>query len=179
MNVREAIPGDASKVVAFFRTLYSETSFMLFEPDEFTVTEEQQKRRIDEMSRSGSGVMLLAEDEGRLIGVTFGNRGIARRTRHSLYVVIGVLRPWMGRGVGRELLQGLEDWARAHGIHRLELTVDAGNQRAIALYERCGYEREGLKRDSRFVDGKYADELFMSRLIGPAAPAAGREPARP
>jgi RimJ/RimL family protein N-acetyltransferase len=179
MNVREAVPGDAANLVAFFRTLYSETRFMLFEPDEFAVTEEQQRRRIEEMSRQGSGVLLLIEDQVLPIGVVFGNRGIARRTRHSLYVVIGVLEAWHGRGVGRSLMQALESWAQVQGIHRLELVVDVGNQRAIALYERCGFEREGVKRDSRFVDGRYADELFMSKLIDPVVPEARLEPARP
>ena len=49
MLVREAMPSDSDRLVAFFRALYSETNFMLLEPDEFTVTEEQQARRIEEM----------------------------------------------------------------------------------------------------------------------------------
>jgi hypothetical protein len=40
MRVREAIPSDSARLVAFFRTLYSETNYMLFEPDELAVTEE-------------------------------------------------------------------------------------------------------------------------------------------
>lgn len=165
MRVREAIPIDSARLVAFFRTLYSETNFMLFEPNEFTVTEEQQARRIEEMSRSDSGAMFVCEADNELIGVVFGNRGIARRTRHSLYVVIGVLQAWVGRGVGRALLEALEAWARSRGLHRLELTVDVDNRRAIALYEKCGFEREGVKLHSRKVDGKYSDELYMSKLI--------------
>lgn len=165
MRVREAIPSDSARLVAFFRTLYSETNYMLFEPDEFTVTEEQQARRLEEMARSESGVMFVCETGGELIGVVFGNRGIARRTRHSLYVVIGVLQAWNGQGVGRALLDALEAWARSKELHRLELTVDVTNQRAIALYEKCGFEREGVKRHSRRIDGKYSDELYMSKLI--------------
>lgn len=165
MRVREAIPSDSARLIAFFRTLYSETTFMLFEPDEFTVTEEQQARRIEEMSRSESGVMFVCETDDELIGVVFGNRGIARRTRHSLYVVIGVLQGWVGRGVGRALFEALEGWARSRALHRLELTVDADNRRAIALYEKCGFEREGVKRHSRKIEGRYSDELYMSKLI--------------
>ena len=165
MLVREAISSDSARLVAFFRTLYSETNFLLLEPNEFTVTEEQQARRIEEMSRSDSGAMFVCETDNELIGVVFGNRGIARRTRHSLYVVIGVLQAWVGRGVGRALLEALEAWARSRGLHRLELTVDVDNRRAIALYEKCGFAREGVKRHSRKVDGKYSDELYMSKLI--------------
>jgi GNAT superfamily N-acetyltransferase len=136
MRVREAIPSDSARLVPFFRTLYSETNFMLFEPDEVTVTEEQQARRIEEMSRSDSGAMFVCEIDNELIGVVFGNRGIARRTRHSLYVVIGVLQAWVGRGVGRALLEALEGWARSRGLHRLELTVD--NRRAIRSMRNAG-----------------------------------------
>jgi len=117
------------------------------------------------MSRSDSGAMFVCETDNELIGVVFGNRGIARRTRHSLYVVIGVLQAWVGQGVGRALLEALEAWARSRGLHRLELTVDVDNRRAIALYEKCGFAREGVKRHSRKVDGKYSDELYMSKLI--------------
>lgn len=165
MRVREAIPSDSTKLVPFFRTLYSETNFMLLEPDEFAVTEEQQARRIEEMSRSESGVVFVCETDNELIGVVFGNRGIARRTRHSLYVVIGVLQAWTGRGVGRALLEALEGWARSKGLHRLELTVDVDNRRAISLYEKCGFEREGVKRRSRRLEGRYSDELYMSKLL--------------
>lgn len=167
MRVREAIPSDSARLVALLRTLYSETNFLLLEPDEFTVTEEQQARHIEQMSQSDSGVMVVCETDSELIGVVFGKRGFARRTRHSLYVVIGVLQAWGGLGVGRALFQALEAWARSRGLHRLELTVDVDNRRAIALYEKCGFEREGAKRHSRRIEGRYADELYMAKLLEP------------
>jgi len=43
--------------------------------------------------------------------------------------------------------------------------LKAANQRAIALYEKSGFEREGLKRHSRKIEGAYFDELYMSKLI--------------
>ena len=49
MRVRETIPSDSARLVALLRTLYSETNFLLWGPDEFTVTEEQQARRIEQM----------------------------------------------------------------------------------------------------------------------------------
>ncbi len=165
MRVREAIPSDSARLVKFFQTLYSETDFMMLEPDEFAVTEAQQSDRMANMARLQSGVMFVIDVDDALIGVVFGNRGIARRTRHSLYVVIGVLQAWVGRGVGRRLLQALEDWARCNDVHRLELTVDVDNRRAIALYDAFGFEREGIKRHSRRIAGKYSDELMMSKLI--------------
>src|SRR3712207_1248970 len=60
-----------------------------------------------------------------------------------------------GRGADSALLDRPEPWARAKDVHRLELTVDAETRRAIALYEKFGFAREGVKRQSRKVNGRY------------------------
>jgi ribosomal protein S18 acetylase RimI-like enzyme len=40
-----------------------------------------------------------------------------------------------GRGVGARLLTEAKRRAAEHGVHRVELTVVAHNQRAVKLYE--------------------------------------------
>ena len=47
---------------------------------------------------------------------------------------------------------------------RLELSVYADNTRAIALYERFGFEREGLYRAYAWRAGAYVDSVAMARL---------------
>jgi hypothetical protein len=63
------------------------------------------------------------------------------------------------------LLREPELWAPGHGIHRLELTVMAHNQRAFDLYQRMGYVTEGRRRECLLVDGRLADELYMAKLL--------------
>jgi putative acetyltransferase len=60
-----------------------------------------------------------------------------------------------------------DGWAQ---ILRIELTVFADNQRAIALYESCGFRREGLHRGFALRHGRYEDVLTMARLH-PSPPA--------
>jgi putative acetyltransferase len=72
---------------------------------------------------------------------------------------------YAGRGVGRALMAALVDQADLWlNIKRLELTVWSDNDRAIALYERFGFEREGLMCAYGWRDGAYADALAMARL---------------
>jgi RimJ/RimL family protein N-acetyltransferase len=42
----------------------------------------------------------------------------------------------------------------------------AHNERALALYRRCGFEVEGTRRHSLLVDGRYVDELLLANLPG-------------
>ncbi|MBL8771418.1 MAG: GNAT family N-acetyltransferase, partial [Phenylobacterium sp.] len=70
-----------------------------------------------------------------------------------------------GRGVGTALMAAVVDLAdRWWNVRRLELNVYADNARAIALYERFGFAREGLLRDYAWRDGAYVDSLAMARL---------------
>jgi putative acetyltransferase len=70
-----------------------------------------------------------------------------------------------GRGVGRALTQAVIDVADNWlNLHRLGLIVFADNNRAIALYESLGFEREGLLRDFGFRRGTYQDAVLMGRL---------------
>ena len=58
----------------------------------------------------------------------------------------------------------LTDWAFGRGLVRLELRIDAGNDRSVRVAERCGYTREGLLRSVHFKDGRRTDLLIYSRL---------------
>ena len=50
-----------------------------------------------------------------------------------------------GRGIGAQLLEHAETWAKRHGCRFMTLGVFPGNARARALYERHGYGIELLR----------------------------------
>jgi GNAT superfamily N-acetyltransferase len=49
------------------------------------------------------------------------------------------------RGVGRALLRHAERWARGHQCREVVMDVFAGNDSAIAFYERCGYRPDHIR----------------------------------
>jgi Acetyltransferase (GNAT) domain len=79
VRIREARPDDAEDVIALFERLYSETSFLLYEPKETVRGVEEYARRMREAAQTETGVMYVAEIGGGIVGVLFGNRGMARR----------------------------------------------------------------------------------------------------
>jgi ABC-type cobalamin/Fe3+-siderophores transport system ATPase subunit len=49
-------------------------------------------------------------------------------------------------------------------LHRVSLEVVSFNQLAISLYQKLGFVKEGILRDSVYSEGKYHDIWVMSLL---------------
>lgn len=77
---------------------------------------------------------------------------------------IGLLPQFRGRGLGASLIQAALQEAATRGFVRVELTVRADNARAISLYRKCGFTREGECRDAIFADGNYEALIMMANV---------------
>ena len=55
--------------------------------------------------------------------------------------------------------------AKESGIVRLELTVECENDGAKTLYERMGFEIEGIRPKSMKVNGRFVDEYYMGKIL--------------
>ena len=63
-----------------------------------------------------------------------------------------VAKEHQGEGVGRELLQAAETWARQAGAARIEVTSAAHRDKAHAFYRACGYEDGAMRFVKRLGD---------------------------
>jgi RimJ/RimL family protein N-acetyltransferase len=77
---------------------------------------------------------------------------------------IGLIADYRGRGLGSRLLATTLQRGREIGLTRIELEVREANLPAIALYERFGFVREGVKKNAVRVDGEYEDVITMALL---------------
>lgn len=114
---------------------------------------------------SGNNAVLVATVGEQLVGLATATGGAHPAKRATVEIGIGILEAYRGRGIGRALMAGVEDWARIAGIHRLQLPVVCTNEPAIALYRKSGFSIEGTLRESARVDGRYVDQYMMSKLL--------------
>jgi RimJ/RimL family protein N-acetyltransferase len=163
--IRPVTSRDAAEFLALHQQLDEETKFMLLEPGERKTTVQQQEQRIESLLEGDTSMIFVAEAEGKLVGFLGAFGSEPRRVRHTIYIVIGIIQSYAGQGIGTRLFERLETWALEQGIHRLELTVMAPNEAAIALYHKAGFQIEGTKRDSVRLDDVYVDEYYMAKLI--------------
>jgi RimJ/RimL family protein N-acetyltransferase len=166
MLIRELQPVDAENFICLIKQVESEAKFMLMEAGERKTTPEQQRKQLEHIKQQSNSTIFVTEQEnGKLVGYLIAIGGSVKRTKHSAYLVIGILEEYRGRGIGSSLFQRLEEWAINSNISRLELTVVTQNEAGIALYKKSGFEIEGIKRKSLMVDAEFYNEYFMSKLL--------------
>lgn len=88
-------------------------------------------------------------------------------------MTIGVGKAYQRQGIAAALLQVLVDEAKRQGASRMLLEVRVDNDPALALYQRFGFERMGLRK--RYYQPEGIDAYTMSldlkpRVVGFAAP---------
>ncbi|MNW01144.1 putative acetyltransferase YhhY [compost metagenome] len=87
------------------------------------------------------------------------------RRRHVATIGMAVHDDWAGRGVGTALMRAALDLADNWlGLSRVELTVWADNQAALALYRKTGFVEEGVARNYGLRHGVLVDALYMARM---------------
>jgi RimJ/RimL family protein N-acetyltransferase len=102
----------------------------------------------------------------RVVGWCDVQRSFGEARQHIGVLGIGLLSEFRNRGLGAQLLRAAIATAWSRGLSRIELTVREDNRNARVLYERMGFEHEGIKKKSMLVDGRYYDCHAMALLRG-------------
>ena len=128
---------------------------------------ERVQHSIDGFQRFGPGdhIFVAVLEDGTVIGCAGLTVCSNPRMRHVGTVGLYVHTDYQNQGVGTALMKVLlelaDNWLM---LVRVELEVFADNQRAIHLYEKLGFEKEGLLRMTTVRSGRYVDDCKMARI---------------
>ncbi len=164
---RSALPDNAPALLTHTRTVIEEGEFVVTRPEEFNLTEEQERDWIRQYADDPGKVLIVAEASRQIIGVLGVESRPRKRLAHRAAIHISVSREWRSRGVGTVLLQSAIDWAKSHPvIEQLCLAVFATNVRAIGLYCKFGFMEEGRQPQEVKLDpAEYVDNVLMYRFV--------------
>lgn len=163
--IRYVTPQDAEALNEVGKKIAYESTFMLRKDGEVTNTVAETKKNIEDVLAKPNKMIFVAEDKNQIVGYLTCLGGSYAMTKSTAVIVIGILQAYTGKHIGTKLFEAMENWAKLSGIHRLELKVDDGNGRGMALYKKMGFVLEGTTKDSTYVNGKYRDAYVMGKII--------------
>lgn len=163
MNFRRATEADNEQILQLYRsTARSSGGIARIEPE---ITPEyvqaNTRKSLDE-----NGLILVAEQNGNIIGEIHAHQYGIRIFRHILTNVTIVVHPdFQSKGIGKQLLTSFIKYICQHrpDIRRVELESRASNHKSIALFKSAGFAEEGaMKNKTRNADGSFEDSLLFA-----------------
>lgn len=164
MLVRKAINTDAAQIIEVMKNA-EQSGYMLYDPGEREVSATGLAKLIEALNSQIKSGFFVAVENGEVIGYLMIQHEKSNRVSHRAGIAVGVHSESRGKGVGTLLFQHIISWAKDVELHRLELTVIATNDRAVHLYKKVGFEVEGVKKDSLWVNNEFIDEYYMALLV--------------
>lgn len=165
--LRTAIPDDADDLIKYLEITSAETQYLIREPDEITITHEQEILFINNCLDSNKSLMLIATLNGKHIGnCSLNPIGKYKRYSHRCEVAIALYQEFCGYGIGRSMLENVLEVAKGLGFEQAELEVVSDNRSAIALYEKIGFKKYGSFPDNmKYTNGQYASADWMMKKL--------------
>lgn len=164
--LRNAGEGEAQMLLDYLKTVCGETGYLSKEPEEIRMTLEEERDFIKGQNESGSNLMLMGFWDGEYVGNCSFQGSDMMRYRHRVSMGVALYQKFTGLGIGKIMIRELCDIAKDHGFEQMELEVVAGNERAIGLYQKMGFEIYGkFPRNMKYPDGTYADAYWMMKQL--------------
>ena len=163
---REAEGSDSQEVVDFYNALGGESDFLSFAENEFPATVEAEEKAIEVMKKSISEIMLLALVDNKIIGIGTINSSPKNRLKHVGTFGIGIQEKYCNIGLGSYMLESIIDWAKNNGqTKKISLLTREDNKRGYRVYEKFGFEVEGVMKKDNFEKGEYFNTISMALLF--------------
>ena len=90
------------------------------------------------------------------------------RLAHMVYLGGVAIHPdFGGKGYGLKMLREIIDLCIKEDFLRIELSVGAANEKAKKLYQKAGFDEEGILRKYTYLKSKniFIDEILMSYIV--------------
>jgi ribosomal protein S18 acetylase RimI-like enzyme len=163
--IRSAVNKDAEALSIIRLQIDGETENLDREKGEAFIDALGFEQMIKSDTENKNNLFLVAEAQDKLVGFSRCEGNRLNRLSHKVEFGVGVLRDYWGCSIGKNLLKESIHWADSNGIKKMTLNVLETNEKAIKLYEKMGFEIEGLlKKDKCLSDGKYYNTIIMGRF---------------
>lgn len=161
--IREASIEDAEELIKAAKAYLRTSDYLCSYEDEFDPMMTEEINWIKSHQNANS-LLLVATHEDEILA-TFNATGFQnRKMQHIAVLGISILEECRGQGLGTILFENLINWAKDNPfLEMLVLETFSDNADALKLYEKFGFEIDGVRKNY-FKGGtnKYSDNVLMS-----------------
>ncbi len=159
MTIRQARMDDAAEICAITNAMIRDTVIT------FTTKERSEAEIAADIALRWRAFQ-VAESDDKVVGFAsfFPFRhgpGYARTRELTIHMADNSRR----RGLGRALLQSLEQVAVEQGVHVLVAGISGANPQGIAFHAACGYDEVGRMAEVGFKAGQKLDLVLMQKIL--------------
>ena len=164
--LRSPHTGDAQAALEYMKITAEETPFLLRGPDEITLTVADEETYLSRVADDPNTLSIFCFVDGVLAGNCSISRRTKQKNRHRASIGIALIQNFWNLGIGTALFEELIAIAESWGVVQLELEAFEGNDRAIALYRKMGFEIVShVPNAIRMPDGSFVKEYLMIRPV--------------
>jgi L-amino acid N-acyltransferase len=162
VRIRPALPSDANAIANIWNSAIRDTvaTFTNIEKTARTIEE-----MIAARAHSGHGFYVAGAENAVTGFATYGpfrsGPGYARTMEHSIFLTSDTT----GKGIGKSLMNTLEDHARTQGVQSLIAGLSGANTGGISFHKALGYIKVGEIKQAGFKFDRWHDLILMQKLL--------------
>ncbi len=146
-EIRRGMPEDAEKIIKYLKIIGTETDNLTFDGD-ISITVEQEREYLNMAYNSSRSLYLIAVENDEVIGCASLDTSLRERLKHRGSLGVSVQKKAWGKHIGSRLMEELLKFAKdTAGLEIIMLEVRSGNERAINLYKKFGFEVMGIRKN--------------------------------
>ena len=111
-------------------------------------------------------VLFIFEKDGQNVGM-FKLIQLTYRSSHIAYLGgVAIFPDYAGKGYGSSMMQAIINYGKELGLKRIELSTAVTNEKAMHLYKKVGFHKEGVMKNYTYLksENRYLDEMLMAYL---------------
>ncbi|KYG25573.1 GNAT family N-acetyltransferase [Alkalihalobacillus trypoxylicola] len=111
-------------------------------------------------------LFLVAAINEKIVAFSRCEGSSLKRFSHKVDFGVAVLKNYWGYQIGSNLLKESINWAQSTNIKKMSLAVLEKNDKAIKLYQKFGFQQEGLLvNDKLLSDGELYHTVLMAKYF--------------
>ena len=159
MILRQARMGDAPAICAIANATIRDTLVT------FTTKERSEAGVAADIALRGAAFQVVLRGD-RVVGfATFGVFRDGPGYAHTKELSIQLATDARRQGMGRTLMQRLEQVAVEQGVHVLVAGISGANPQAQAFHAACGFDEVGRMAQVGFKSGQWLDLVLMQKVL--------------